>query len=1519
VFALAHSVIRWCSRLLLCLAAVSVFAPGLTAQVGPAAPTGLDITPDGGTAGNVPLGPGSVEFIAHNGLITSATYSFACSKSGGVICGSVVPSSATIPAGGNRVVEVSFTATAGGPATITLTATPSGETGFVNLNIQVEGPPILSLRNHNGESHDRSLCLSAGAGEGAFVQCGDLVVTHELPGYATMGRERSLTLLYNSRTAVPRPIVTAAVRQPTSIITPNSVQAELFVGGVSRTTATYGTWFNATRQIAISYDAAAANHDTGVYPFTLKIRNVYASSIKEAIVLGNLIVVNRTKTNLGVGVGMAGVERLFLNQPVGQPDGSILWVGGDGSAKLYRPVPNVANKWAAPLGTYQDTLVFSNNEYTRTLRHGVQVTFFNTGRHKRTTNRAGQVTTFVYQDTLLTSIVVPPGGSSATYTLAYTTAGILDSIGDPTQRGVNVTVTGGRLVTLRDPDDYTTTWGYASGIHTLTSRTNRQGAITRFEYQSGKRVTKVTIPIGRRAGDPATAVTTLKPWDEEGLAGLTTGAVDTGKVHTTVLGPRYPGVADTAAFWLDKWGAPVKIIDAVSPTPGITTIFRGSALVPALPTRVRFPDGRIDSMVYDARGNLTKLIDSTKHTANPLPQSVTLWEYLDGNTKDSPSKVTDPEGVSTRYAYNSMGLTSQVTTPNLHVTKFAYHPASPPDSVRGLLKAVTELSVPVWDSVSKTEVTDSLHTGFGFNKLGNVVSDTSPMRLVRRLVRDPKQRVGEMYDPAGHRTLFTYDSLNRLVKTIQAVNQAGTPASRYPAELGSLPLETVNTYDIDVLERVADPRSVKGEYVYDLAKRLIGETDEAGRTDSTWYDAGGLLIATKSRSGDSVSYDYDAAGRRKQIVWPQHGVIPGGSAQFTYDIMGRMLTATTQSKSLTRTYYGTGAVRTDVQDGTATVLVTQAYGYDRAGRRTWHRIGPVNDLLTADSISYEYDLVPGDLRSISVRWRKKSASDPTVSDNVSFTFDALGRRDRLQYSNGAEVKFAYDKDSRLRLLCGIHPGGTTNGNVLTMTDLREWIDEDGMTRQTRNNGVSGCGTSGFITVTNNKYNWRHAMLVRTVGSRTDSWAYDKSGNIQSSVIDGELFEDVMFSLSNRLRTHESVIGNYHTQYEYDAAGSRSKETPCFSTGGCDDTALGRRDYFYDGLGRMAGSYERGCTQWDGASSSCQIVGDFATSRCGYDALGRMTAPCEIGSPSLGFDNENVIRTGRDAAQDAWTFVHGPGTDDPLLGYYPFNQLYAFFITDGEGRQYAVANRSGSDIQNSNDYNSKGGKYAGGVKNGTSFGAERHQSNSQMGLSFYRNRAYDQETGRWTQEDPIGVAGGINLYQFNGNNPAAYTDPFGLAKCGFGRIGALVCAVAEYAGAIAGARSGFDKRFEKFGSILNAPGREAGSASQGVASDLLTKQGFSATNPPGGSGPPSKRLIEPSSGGSLEGGVEFLVAATPVIAMTGGLVGTVAAAVAAVADLFPGAEPGNNPVRCRVERCDGAQGTTAPAGGSVDAR
>jgi uncharacterized protein RhaS with RHS repeats len=39
-----------------------------------------------------------------------------------------------------------------------------------------------------------------------------------------------------------------------------------------------------------------------------------------------------------------------------------------------------------------------------------------------------------------------------------------------------------------------------------------------------------------------------------------------------------------------------------------------------------------------------------------------------------------------------------------------------------------------------------------------------------------------------------------------------------------------------------------------------------------------------------------------------------------------------------------------------------------------------------------------------------------------------------------------------------------------------------------------------------------------------------------------------------------------------------------------------------------------------------------------------------------------------------------------------------------------------------------------------------------GLIYMRNRYYDPKSGRFTQEDPIGLAGGMNLYGFAGGDP-----------------------------------------------------------------------------------------------------------------------------------------------------------------------
>ncbi|MCI5138790.1 MAG: RHS repeat-associated core domain-containing protein, partial [Candidatus Electrothrix sp. AR1] len=50
---------------------------------------------------------------------------------------------------------------------------------------------------------------------------------------------------------------------------------------------------------------------------------------------------------------------------------------------------------------------------------------------------------------------------------------------------------------------------------------------------------------------------------------------------------------------------------------------------------------------------------------------------------------------------------------------------------------------------------------------------------------------------------------------------------------------------------------------------------------------------------------------------------------------------------------------------------------------------------------------------------------------------------------------------------------------------------------------------------------------------------------------------------------------------------------------------------------------------------------------------------------------------------------------------------------------------------------------------------------QTGLAYYGYRFYSPGVGRWINRDPIGEAGGINLYGFVGNDPVDLVDTWGL--------------------------------------------------------------------------------------------------------------------------------------------------------------
>jgi RHS repeat-associated protein len=444
---------------------------------------------------------------------------------------------------------------------------------------------------------------------------------------------------------------------------------------------------------------------------------------------------------------------------------------------------------------------------------------------------------------------------------------------------------------------------------------------------------------------------------------------------------------------------------------------------------------------------------------------------------------------------------------------------------------------------------------------------------------------------------------------------------------------------------------------------------------------------------------------------------------------------------VTRTYYATGALKSEVQSAAnGSAPYTHTFGYDRLGRRTWYRVGSAT---SNDSVWYSYAPSTGDLTAVGVRWSSG------VQDSVRFWWDALGRRDTVRYTNQTKVQFAYDAHGALRLVCAEHPGGPQFDDVFDFTIYAQQVDEDGLVQTLRANNtvpgqgqIPGCGANSTMDwVQVNTFDMRHQLKTQQVLGQNSTFTYDSSGNVvriqTGTIVDRQY---TIAAAHNRITQMDDLTAsnNYRKVMRYDGEGARSADSVTCT--GCDPAMTFLRYYYYDGLGRTSGVRTRSGPSWIGSTNSCQ-----------YDPLGRLHAPCDNQSPRLGYDGDNVTRTQPDGNGSAWTFVHGPGTDDPLMGYYKQSGHYVYWVTDGQGRQYAVGWTSGTDYSAEAPYVNLGGKFAGGITNAHTFAALRYPNTELPDLGFFRNRFYDLESGRWTQEDPIGFAGGFNLYAYVGVN------------------------------------------------------------------------------------------------------------------------------------------------------------------------
>src|SRR6266480_4052579 len=1062
---------------------------------------------------------------------------------------------------------------------------------------------------------------------------------------------------------------------------------------------------------------------------------------------------------------------------------------------------------------------------------------------------------FFGQDSGWVKVVVFAPAANTTYNLAYDGNGKLDRITDPAGRVLEATVSGGLLTTLKDPSLDSVVYGYDSEER-LATRTNRRGHQTTYRYVNGLRVTSVEIPLSSATD---LAVTSFTNWEERGLAigivGGTQTAQDPALVYTQVDGPRpSTDVSDVSRFWVDRWGAPTRIVHNALGAADTTDLTRGQPDVPALVTQVRAANGFITQATYDSRGN--PLTTTAVNPYGPGSQNA-VTNYTWDPTWDFVTKIKRPERDSVVLAYstsNGNRLWQQDGRGDSTRVNFNY------GNSYGLLSS-TVLPGGARDSV--------LYSG----ALGNPYLTFTPLGFATTSRQDLMGR-DTLITKYQERQRFVFDAMNRvLLQTTVGLEVPGVAAAESVLVQNSYNKEG----NLDSLFRQSQPDvasigRIKTWWVYDFAERRIKEVAPDGNRDSTVYDPASNVTTVVTRRVDttgtplSIGMAYDALNRLVRRVLPPVSYRPRPSqiafppqpdypayqiaAQtdtFTYDLLGRLLTADNADAKIKRSYYPVGLIETDsswIQTAARDDWTRHRYGvrhtYDLDGRDTSlaipQQLGATGLLA---SMSFAYDPQSGQLQSVTdlggsrytfgYNRRTELASLTYPGDYAeTFAYDADGRLTTDTIRNTFDPTFprlpalvratAYRYDDRGGLLSSVDAIGSQDTLTLTYSGLGHlatskltqhgYLEYGGpdvrdVTAETYTLDALSNRKRAEVYDTLPPYNGQsqisssrdtlfyQAGIGRDTIAGTTHFRYDAAGNVEFTFGPGEE-RATFYAADGTLRAADWRWSVDHDQpppyakyafeeYRYDALGRRIL---VWSRKSCVNE--GWATFWWEAIECKTSLLRR--TVWNGNQELAEIQMPGGDSTYEIAAYENDTQTLQL--PSL-YTAKDTFPLDRNQYFGRVVYIPGRGIDQPI-GVTRINYEYQHDDTIGAPIPWKVA----GPITTMPFWTRNGDAPLGVFTDGSRslchpptsptdcvnvvwsylwsaydrrrgifgenwFGTILESKRDKSTLSYHRNRYYDPQTGRFTQEDPIGLAGGLNLYGFAKGDPITFSDPFGL--------------------------------------------------------------------------------------------------------------------------------------------------------------
>lgn len=734
----------------------------------------------------------------------------------------------------------------------------------------------------------------------------------------------------------------------------------------------------------------------------------------------------------------------------------------------------------------------------------------------------------------------------------------------------------------------------------------------------------------------------------------------------------------------------------------------------ALPLSITDGAGRTRRFGYDAQGNL-------------------LWEQ-------------DPLGRKTQYRYDDHGRLEHITDAldkrkylrwNRHGQLLSYRDCSNTesryhyDASGNLTEAVNARGERMgyrYDArgyLIETQRPDGRIDRYHINAAGLLTRHTDPANHTVHFRYDPSGRVLRRTDAMGHSVDFTYDAYGRLLGLTNENNEAyrfeWDAADRLVAQQDLdgggrtyqySPLDDV----IGILHHPAlheEPpllgawatpilSPIQQGFERDAVGRLIRKQTDDGVTDYDYDDADNLLsirFTDLQGQAHSLAYRYDPLG---QLLSETSSA---GVLQYRYDALGNLETLTLpDQRQLNHLYYGSGHL---------------------------HQIN-VGGRVISD---FERDTLHEEVLRTQGRLQTRTR------------YDCSGRLSQkaLHYHNVArevlpllQKDYQYDASDNLvaEVLTQTQPrGGGSAAPGLAAND--EGVI--GRFQGANHSGRSYTASARYSYNPNEQIQSAYRSSPQIQGKYIEGFNYDKAANL----VDGYRV--------NGLIKHNRVHVYQDKRYRYDRFGRLSEKR----------TGSSRVQRFeYDAEHRLV------CVRQEIGALRERVV--FT-----YDPLGRRISKAvyrdDYTEPSrrtlFHWQGLRLLQEVQDGKPSLYVYAD-VGSYEPLarLDGKPGSEEIFYFHTNLAGLPEQLTDAQGSTVWHSDHETWGKSREEWRSRQQTREQNLRFQGqylDRETGLHYNTFRFFDPEVGRFTQADPIGLLGGLNLYLYS-SNPLKWIDPLGLS-------------------------------------------------------------------------------------------------------------------------------------------------------------